>query len=373
MKLLVNTATTFKGGSVQVAESFINECKKFNEHDYHVILGERIKQRIEKASFPDNFHFYDAPFRPATKVFTTAAADSFHKAIEEQCQPDVVFTTSGPAYWRSKAPHLIGFNLAHYLYPESAFFDRIPFHKKMKWKLKGLTINYFFKRDAEAYVVQTDDVNERLKSWVNNGRPVHTVTNTCSSYYFNPKKFPNKLPDNINQEFRFLTLSAYYGHKNIEVIKSVIAKLPDTSKKNIRFVLTLPSDIFQSLFTKEEQKYIHNVGPVPMEECASLYQECDAMFLPTLLECFSASYPEAMAMEKPIVTSDLGFARTVCADAAIYFDPIDSEDVTQKVIQLYQDQVLQKKLIAHGVKRLNVFDNPQSRARKYLEICQTLL
>lgn len=373
MRLLINTATTFKGGSVQVADSFINECKAFEEHEYHVILGERMQKRIDKSAFPKNFLFYDAPFRPATKVFTTKAADSFHKQVEQEAQPDVVFTTSGPAYWRSKAPHLIGFNLAHYLYPESAFFDRIPFRKKMKWKLKGLTINYFYKRDAEAYVVQTDDINERLKTWVNNQRPVHTVSNTCSNYYFNPKLFPNKLPDRQKSEFRFLTLSAYYAHKNIEVIKDVIARLPAELKTVIRFILTLPDDTFQSIFSKEEQLCIYNVGPVPMIECASLYKECDAMFLPTLLECFSASYPEAMAMEKPIITSDLGFARTVCADAALYFDPINPEDVTQKVIQLHQDKALQDKLIKLGLKRLNVFDNPQARAKKYLDICKGLL
>ena len=55
------------------------------------------------------------------------------------------------------------------------------------------------------------------------------------------------------------------------------------------------------------------------------------MFLPTFLECFSASYAEAMLMKKPIITSNLGFAQNVCKDAAVYFDPCNPEDIIDKI------------------------------------------
>ena len=55
---------------------------------------------------------------------------------------------------------------------------------------------------------------------------------------------------------------------------------------------------------------IINVGPIKSAECPSLYSECDIMFFSTLLECFSASYAEAMIMKKPIITTDMGFAHT---------------------------------------------------------------
>ena len=194
MRLLINTATTFKGGGVQVAESFISECRAFSDNEYHVVLGDRLQGRLEEASFPSNFYFYNAPFRPATKVFSLSSASKFHRQIEDQCNPDVIFTTSGPAYWKSKAPHLVGFNRPHYLYPESAFFNCIPFHQKMTWRLKGTAIKHFCKREADAYVVQTDDVKIRLGDWLMNGKPIHVVTNTCSSYYSSPKTCKNKLP-----------------------------------------------------------------------------------------------------------------------------------------------------------------------------------
>lgn len=97
------------------------------------------------------------------------------------------------------------------------------------------------------------------------------------------------------------------------------------------------------------------------------------MFLPTLLECFSASYAEAMVMKKPILTSDLGFAHTVCKNAALYFDPDDADDVADKIITLIHSPQLQAELIEKGTSQLGQFGSAEQRAVKILELCKTLV
>jgi UDP-N-acetylglucosamine:LPS N-acetylglucosamine transferase len=115
MKLLINSATTYKGGGVQVARSFIEECKKFQDNEYHVILSRNLSVLINRECYPANFHFYDIGYRPATRVFSFKPRDRYFKKLEKKIRPDVVFTTSGPAYWRPDAPHLVGYNLPHYI------------------------------------------------------------------------------------------------------------------------------------------------------------------------------------------------------------------------------------------------------------------
>ncbi len=58
--------------------------------------------------------------------------------------------------------------------------------------------------------------------------------------------------------------------------------------------------------------------------------------MPTLLECFSASYLEAMYMKKIIFTSDLPFAHTVCKDAAFYFAPHDVENIRVHLLMAFK-------------------------------------
>tara|TARA_B110000046_G_scaffold185828_1_gene229652 strand:- start:3373 stop:4497 length:1125 start_codon:yes stop_codon:yes gene_type:complete len=372
MKLLINTATTNKGGGVQVAKSFIEECKELSENEYFVVLGENISKTININSFSKNFTFYDAPFRPATKVFTWSSHNYFLKRIEKEWKPDVVFTTSGPSYWRPKVKHVMGYNLPHYIYSDSPYFSVIPFSANIKWKFRKIVAKFFFKRDADALVVQTDDVKERVKKLLSKNR-VFTVSNTISDHYLSPKEVAKKLPAKAKNQFRLLTLSAWYPHKNLSIIPKVLDVLIKKGYTNIVFLVTLPKEDMAKLCLEDKYKgQLMNIGPIKVEEGASLYKECDAMFLPTLLECFSASYAEAMKLKKPIITSDMGFAHTVCKDAALYVNPMDADDIALKIIALSTSHKLQQVLVTRGVKRLEVFGSSHDRAKRYLEICEAL-
>ncbi len=372
MKILINTASTFKGGGIQVAKSFIEECKNIHDHDYLIVLSEPLSKAINISNFPKNFRFHKATFRPATRVFSFKSHNGLLKLLEKKFQPDVVFTTSGPSYWRPKAPHLMGYNLPNYIYPESPYFKKISTKKRIWWFAMKLFAKYVFKRDADALVVQTDDVNSRVKKLLNKSK-VFTVYNTVNAYYISPLKIDSKLPLKGKNEFRFLILSAWYPHKNLSIIPEVDSLLKQLGYDTIKFITTLPENDFKKLNVNSDVQNILNIGPIKVEEAPSLYKECDAMFLPTLLECFSASYVEAMRMEKPIVTSDMGFAHTICQNAAIYVNPIDAKDIATKIIDLYNSKDLQNRLIKNGLSRIKIFGTATQRATHYLEICKKLI
>lgn len=371
MRLLINTATTFKGGGVQVAKSFIEECKAF-PYQFTVVLGQALSQLIDTTDFPHNFKFYKIDYRPATRVFSVKDQAAFLKKVEEETKPDVVFTTSGPAYWRPKAPHLMGYNLPHYIYPDSPFFQLLSKKQQLKWKLKGALIKYYTKRDADAYVVQTDDVKQRLKKWIHASK-VTTVTNTYGNQYNAPEQKENILPKNKSGEFRLLLLSGYYQHKNIELINGIVPILKHKKHSNIKFILSLPEEEFERTIAAQAKSMVKNVGPQKPQDCPQLYRECEAVFLPTLLECFSATYAEAMKMKVPIITTDLGFAHSICEKAALYFKPLDAKDAADKILKLEQNKELQQEMIANGEQGLKKFNTAEERAKKYLEICQKIL
>lgn len=370
MKLLINTATVLKGGGLQVANSFIHEIKNIPEHEYHIFLSSTVAKQIDKNSFSKNFHFYDVPMRPGSGAGAYKKMKNLFNDLEEKIKPDCVFTTSGPSYWRPKAPHISGFNLPHYIYPESPYLKNIPLYRKLRWKLKTLSWIHLFIKQIDALVVQTDDVKERV-SKLFKIKNVYTVSNTCSAHYYNYKNFPDKLPSRFENEIRLISISSFYYHKNLTIINKLAPLLEKESMTNIRFVLTLPEDIYRKEFTETAKKITYNVGPVKVNECPSLYKECDILFLPTLLECFSASYAEAMLMEKPIVTTDMSFAHTVCKDAAIYFDPMNPNDILEKIKKVLNSKELQTELTSKGLERIKHFNSAHERAKQYLKICES--
>ena len=78
-------------------------------------------------------------------------------------------------------------------------------------------------------------------------------------------------------------------------------------------------------------------------------------------------------MKKPIITSDMGFAHTVCKDAAIYFNPVDVEEITEKLISLADDKALQQALVDKGSHLLPQFGTSEDRARGILDLCEKLV
>ena len=86
-----------------------------------------------------------------------------------------------------------------------------------------------------------------------------------------------------------------------------------------------------------------------------IYSQCDALLMPTLLESFSIVYLEAMYYRLPILTSEMWFAKAVCGDAAMFFDPFDAEDILHSIDAVMSDSTLRAKLIDAGLYRLSTF------------------
>jgi glycosyltransferase involved in cell wall biosynthesis len=366
VKILINTAAQRFGGAIQVALSFINECKNFPQHEYHVWVGQGVGKILKKEDFPSNFNFYDFDFgvlgfRAIAKLQKTL------KPFEEKIKPDIMICTSGPTYYHSNVKQIVGFNLPNFIYTESPYVRDLKPYRKLRLALRKIIQTWYYRQDTLAFLVQTDDVNVRVKELFKTDK-VHTVTNICSNFYFNIKEFPNRLPLKEKNEVRLLTLTSYYPHKNLELIPLVAEELTKRGFGFVRFVLTLKNEDFVA--NKLQHPMVINVGPLKPQECPSLYREIDIMFLPTLAECFSASYAEAMVMEKPIVTTNLGFATSVCAEAAIYFEPKNHIAAADAIINLLSNSTLKETLIAKGKIRLKEFDTPQIRAKKYLELCE---
>ena len=89
-----------------------------------------------------------------------------------------------------------------------------------------------------------------------------------------------------------------------------------------------------------------------ISEVPSLYEQTDIVFQPTLLECFTAVYPEAMRMRRPIVTTDLEFAHGLCGDAALYYSATDPEAASERLIELISNTELRQQLVDNGIEEL---------------------
>ena len=369
MKIIINASTLSGTGVTQVAVSFINECKKFVGNKYIVFLSPQTAKNIDKTTFSSNFTFYEFGKNWLYSIKGKKDIKAM-KDIENKEKPDVVFSVFGPSLWRPKAPHLMGYAYPHYIYPDSPLFKMLSFKQKIELWIKKTVHMSQLKSNGDYYVCETDDVAERLGSIHNIAKEnIFTAYNTASSVFLNYKP-KNHIESEV---FKFYSLCSPYLHKNLSILNKVIPLLVSRKlPKKIVFYTTFRQSDYEVMFTNEVKPFIINVGPLNIVDCPAFVDSCDALFLPTLLECYSASYPEAMALKKPIITSNLPFATTVCKDAAIYFDPLDEYSIVDKIVSLVTDVDLYNQLIVSGINRLKFFGGPEVRAKKYLEICKLI-
>lgn len=375
MKLFINTSTLSGTGVTQVAVSFIEECKKVTEHSYYVLLSSVVASQIDQTSFPSNFRFYEMKINPRL-LFNGYATRKKIRDLEREIDPDCVFSIFGPSYWTPKCPHLMGYAYAHYVYPESPYFDIAPSKDLVKSSIYKLLHKYFLKKNGAYYVCETIDVTNRLVRIFNiDARKVYTVSNTYNHFFDNFHSSSSILlpARNKTKEYRFLSLCSFATHKNLDILNKVVPILNSRFNNiNIKFVLTVDDDLLKSRISHEAIMSIINLGRIDVSQCPQLYSECDALFLPTLLECFTANYAEAMKMKLPILTSNLSFAKTICNEAAMYFDPLDPEDIVQNIIAIIKDDSIANKLVDAGIRQLQTFNSSAGRAKAYLEICERI-
>jgi glycosyltransferase involved in cell wall biosynthesis len=72
-------------------------------------------------------------------------------------------------------------------------------------------------------------------------------------------------------------------------------------------------------------------GHVGLDELAALYRSAAALVYPSLYEGFGIPCVEAMACGCPVSVSAVASLPEVCGDAAVYFDPLDSESIAEGI------------------------------------------
>lgn len=369
MNIIINVTTLNKGGALQVAFSVIQELIKIKNNDKFLILcSKAFYDQIVTLQLPENFILKLIDPSPA-KIRTRKKIKKELDHNVKEFNAQVVLTIFGPSYWKPKIKHICGFADGWCYYPNTIAFKQLSLSGSIKRKLLSWYKLRHLKSEANQFFIETEDAKINLANVAGIQKErIHTISNTYSSLYNNTESLNNLILPKNNKKTRFLVLSANYPHKNLSILNKVIPLL-ENKIDSFEFVTTIPQNEFKDVFDKNIQNRIFNIGPIEVRKCVQLYKEVNFLFLPTLLETFTATYPEAMKMKVPILTSDLSFAKDICGDAAIYFNPLDAQDITEKIHNIIKNPQKLKNLIREGEKRLKKFPSSVERASQLLDLC----
>ncbi|MEZ8593278.1 glycosyltransferase [Vibrio splendidus] len=227
------------------------------------------------------------------------------------------------------------FDWAYALYDDVVIWSKMRkldfFSRTIK---KKLILKYLHRCDR--IICQTSVIKKRISKFADINKVV-VIPNAIPPNFMVNNDTYGDIDSSFCEKRKFLYLTRYYSHKNIEVLVDV-AEVARKEGLNWLFVLTIDkkqdvaaSVLLKDIKTRELEDMFLILGEVKYDSIYKLYNSVEFVIIPSLIESYSSSHIEALIAGKCIFSSDRDFAREVCQDNAYYFDPLDFNNIVNAI------------------------------------------
>jgi glycosyltransferase involved in cell wall biosynthesis len=157
-----------------------------------------------------------------------------------------------------------------------------------------------------------------------------------------------------------LSVGSSLPHKNLPRLIQAFAKVA----REIPQDLVLVGEKFgygsalQDLIEKElgpDQTRLHLIGFVTRQELITLYKKADAFIFPSLFEGFGIPLLEALQCGCPIVVSNTTSLPEVGGEAALFFNPLNTDEMASSIRKIALDPIYRSQLRESGYRQASKF------------------
>ncbi|MBC5992111.1 glycosyltransferase family 4 protein [Pontibacter sp. SD6] len=165
-------------------------------------------------------------------------------------------------------------------------------------------------------------------------------------------------------------------HKNLSSLVKAFASLNNKIGNDIGLVIvgkksgfiTGDNELIELIETDSFLKSnVFFTGHVPEKHLPILYAEASIFVFPSIYEGFGLPPLEAMSCGCPVLASDAASIPEICGEAAMYFSPHDTEDLSKKIQLLLTNNKLREEMKAKGLKQALLYDW-ETTAEKHIAV-----
>lgn len=217
--------------------------------------------------------------------------------------------------------------------------------RKQKWK------NHFFEgkalRDANALVSVSKFTAEVTREIFDLKKSISIIPNSIEIKKFNSVPYT----ETNNEILYFGTIIRKKGVLELaEIFNKVVVEKPNTKliflgKDSVDvFEGKSTLELFRKRLTEEGLRKFEHIQEVSYSEVIQYLHESSLVVLPSFAEALPMTWLEAMAMEKALVTSDVGWAPEIMSNGLTGYtvDPKDHDSFAEKIIYLLDNPELRK-------------------------------
>jgi glycosyltransferase involved in cell wall biosynthesis len=358
MKIVIKAASVKMGGALTYLCDFLSHATNLKPRlELVVVLPEETISKLPAQ--PKNVRLVRVPTSSMTALRRVWWEQITLRRLIRRESPDFVYATGNFGIFRCPVPQMVLVECSLFfsdLY-EKRFLPAHSLRLRMAFQLRRWLICQSV-RWANIVMTPTQAMLDELRRFV--AVPPHKAfVNRFGVERLNGNAQNNHRlagGDATDKPIRLLHVSLYYEHKDLSTLLKAMPLLNQNGDGRFTLVTTAnPARAVASwtVTQREDQQLLKRpevsdavevVGPLEKEETQQLYRDADIFLFPSLTESFGFPLVEAMAHGLPIVAADTPVNREICGEAALYFRPLDPEDLAEKVILLGRNQALREKL-----------------------------
>lgn len=362
------------GGIYQYTMSLLEAIKLYSKkydyvqiryHDFPKILDSDIVINKQKSSF-------FLGLRRLLHTYTSfAMGDLAHNMSKKLLDIDIIISPIISLLpFHLKKPYIVTIHdFQQEYYPEFFSFKEKVLRKIVYRTGKFANIVVVESEYVKKDVIRFLGVNEEKVRILPSPPPLYVSKIKIEEDRLNELKEKYDLPD----EYLFYPAQFWYHKNHIKLLEALhlitkryglqIPLIFVGSKKN-NF-----DNVMQKIDDFNMRKQIRYLGYVPEEDMPYLYKLATALVMPTLFESVSMPIWEAFYLGCPVVSSNVCALPEQVGDAGLLFDPLNIEDMAEKIYKVWTDKDLRKELAKRGYEMVKylTLENYAKQQEKIIE------
>jgi L-malate glycosyltransferase len=224
--------------------------------------------------------------------------------------------------------------------------------EKRKQKLKNYCFEKIALLNADGFIAPTSFAGElSAKLFRISKKNIKTI-----HYGLQLEQFLNPKPEQFDKEL-VLYIGTIIRKKGVfelpEIFKIVQHKFPNSKliligNDSSDIATNQPStwELLKNNLEKNDLKNVSYLGKIPYEQVQEYIKKAHVCVFPTYAETLGMVTIESMALQKPVINSDFGWAKELIENenSGFLVYPNDHKEFAQRIIDLFEDQNLCKEI-----------------------------
>ncbi|WP_211140205.1 glycosyltransferase family 4 protein [Acinetobacter pollinis] len=228
----------------------------------------------------------------------------------------------------------------------------IRFPQSYSWKFRLFYRNFapLFLKTSHAVITVSEFSKKDISDFYKiSPQKIHVIANAVN------ESFEFKKDDNEKDKFALAVSSPNY-HKNFyRMIEAYNDADINFKIKIIGSASGVFNDRSPMMNEKIDTDKIEFVGRVTDEELIALYQNAEFFIFPSLYEGFGIPPLEAQKCGCPVISSNAASLPDVLRESTIYFDPLNVDDIKNKIELVSSNSDIRNELITKGLANVERF------------------